>query len=79
MLTSYDLDSQSLVSIVLVGHESFLDRLKLPAYQPLNQRIGVRNRLTPWTFRIRWPIWSIISRSPAPPTASSRTPSSFIF
>ncbi len=47
MLTSYELDSQTLVSIVLVGHESFLERLKLSAYQSLNQRIGVRYRLTP--------------------------------
>lgn len=46
MLTSYELDSQTLVSIVLVGHESFLDRLKLSAYQSLNQRIGIRYRLT---------------------------------
>jgi type II secretory pathway predicted ATPase ExeA len=47
MLTSHELDSQTLVSIILVGHESFLDRLKLSAYQSLNQRIGVRYRLTP--------------------------------
>jgi type II secretory pathway predicted ATPase ExeA len=47
MLTSYELDSQTLVAIILVGHESFLDRLKLSAYQSLNQRIGVRYRLTP--------------------------------
>lgn len=47
MLTGYELDSQTLVSIILVGHESFLDRLKLTAYQSLNQRIGVRYRLTP--------------------------------
>lgn len=47
MLTSHELDSQTLVSVVLVGHESFLDRFKLTAYQSLNQRIGVRYRLTP--------------------------------
>ncbi len=47
MLTGHELDSQTLVSIVLVGHESFLDRLKLSSYQSLNQRIGVRYRLTP--------------------------------
>ena len=47
MLTSHELDSQTLVSIILVGHESFLERLKLSAYQSLNQRIGVRYRLTP--------------------------------
>lgn len=47
MLTSHELDSQTLVSIVLIGHDSFLDRLKLSAYQSLNQRIGVRYRLTP--------------------------------
>jgi type II secretory pathway predicted ATPase ExeA len=47
MLVSHELDSQTLVSILLVGHESFLDRLKLSAYQSLNQRIGVRYRLRP--------------------------------
>jgi type II secretory pathway predicted ATPase ExeA len=47
MLLGHELDSQTLVSIVLVGHESFLDRLKLSAYQSINQRIGVRYRLTP--------------------------------
>jgi type II secretory pathway predicted ATPase ExeA len=47
MLTGHELDSQTLLAIVLVGHESFLDRLKLSAYQSLNQRIGVRYRLTP--------------------------------
>lgn len=47
MLMSHELDSQTLVSVVLVGHESFLDRLKLSAYQSLNQRIGVRYRLQP--------------------------------
>jgi len=47
MLTSHELDSQTLVSILLVGHESFLERLKLTAYQSLNQRIGVRYRLRP--------------------------------
>ena len=47
MLTQYELDSQTLLSMILVGHESFLERLKLSAYQSLNQRIGVRYRLCP--------------------------------
>lgn len=47
MLTNHELDSHRLLTIVLVGHESFLDRLRLSAYQSLNQRIGVRYRLTP--------------------------------
>lgn len=47
MLVTHELDSQTLVALVLVGHESFLDRLKLAAYQSLNQRIGIRYRLRP--------------------------------
>jgi len=47
LLVSHELDSQVLLAIVLVGHESFLDRLKLAAYQSLNQRIAVRYRLRP--------------------------------
>jgi type II secretory pathway predicted ATPase ExeA len=47
MLTQHELDSHTLASLILVGHESFLERLKLSAYQSLNQRIGVRYRLVP--------------------------------
>jgi general secretion pathway protein A len=47
MILSHELDSRRLLSIVLVGQETFLERLRLTAYQSLNQRIGVRYRLLP--------------------------------
>lgn len=45
MLSNFDMDANNQVAIILCGHHDFRARLKLSAYQSLNQRIFVRFRM----------------------------------
>lgn len=42
MLSNFEMDAKNMVSIILSGHQDFRAKLKLSAYQSLNQRIFVR-------------------------------------
>lgn len=45
MLSNFDMDAKSRVSIILSGHHDFRAKLKLSDYQSLNQRIFVRFKM----------------------------------
>jgi type II secretory pathway predicted ATPase ExeA len=47
LLTNFQTDERSLVSILLVGQDELLARLRHPSLRSLRQRIGLRFRLTP--------------------------------
>lgn len=47
LLTNFQLDSENLVSIVLLGQPELLRRLRRTAYRPLTQRIGADFHLMP--------------------------------
>ena len=47
LLTNFQLDSENLVAIVLLGQPELLRRLRRAAYRPLTQRIGADFHLTP--------------------------------
>jgi len=46
-LFSFDLDSKSLLSLILVGHPKLWDTLKLRAYEPLYQFVSIHFRFPP--------------------------------
>jgi type II secretory pathway predicted ATPase ExeA len=45
MLSNFDMDAKNRVAIILSGHHDFRAKLKLSAYQSLNQRIFVRFKM----------------------------------
>lgn len=45
LLTNFQLDDQNLLSVILLGQPELEKRLARPAYEPLNQRVGIRYAL----------------------------------
>jgi general secretion pathway protein A len=50
MLSNFDMDAKNKVAIILSGHHDFRAKLKLSAYQSLNQRIFIRFKLPNFTM-----------------------------
>lgn len=50
LLTNFQLDDQNLLSVILIGQPELERRLRRPAYEPLNQRIGIRYALDALTL-----------------------------
>lgn len=50
LLTNFQLDDQNLLSVILIGQPELERRLRRPAYEPLNQRVGIRYALEPLTL-----------------------------
>lgn len=51
LLSNIELESQKLLQILLVGQPELLENLKTHSARPLNQRIGIRLSLTPFTLQ----------------------------
>ncbi|HUF18099.1 MAG TPA: AAA family ATPase [Thermoanaerobaculia bacterium] len=45
LLTNFQLDDQNLLSVILIGQPELERRLQRAAYEPLNQRVGIRYSL----------------------------------
>ena len=45
LLTNFQLDDQNLLSVILIGQPELEKKLARPAYEPLNQRVGIRYAL----------------------------------
>jgi type II secretory pathway predicted ATPase ExeA len=50
LLTNFQLDDQNLLSVILIGQPELERRLQRPAYEPLNQRVGIRYALEALTL-----------------------------